>query len=59
MISKKISLWLNKQKKNNKLNVKIVNLNLLKNWQVKDKKINHISNKFFQIIGYKSIIKFL
>jgi oxidase EvaA len=53
MISKKISLWLNKQKKNNKLNVKIVNLNLLKNWQVKDKKINHISNKFFQIIGIK------
>ncbi len=53
MINRKIKNWLNLQKKNNKIQVKIKSLSTLKRWNYNDKEIYHNSKNFFKIVGIK------
>ena len=50
---KKIILWKNSLTKKYFLKNKIINLNLIKNWYLTKKKINHQTNNFFSVIGIK------
>ena len=50
---KKILLWRNSLTKKYFLKNKIINLNLIKNWNLNKKKINHQTNNFFSVIGIK------
>tara|TARA_B100000787_G_scaffold170166_1_gene164490 strand:+ start:617 stop:1888 length:1272 start_codon:yes stop_codon:yes gene_type:complete len=58
MLSQKIKIWLNTQKKLHKLNIKIINLNMIENWKFSRKSINHVSKKFFKIVGIKVFSNF-
>ena len=53
MISQNIKNWLKKEKKRNKLKVKIIKLIDLKNWNFNRKEISHHSGRFFKIVGLK------
>ena len=53
MISRRIKNWLNKEKQKNNLNVKIIKLSNLKNWNSNSEIISHNSGKFFKIVGLK------
>ena len=53
MLNSKITNWLKHEKKINKLNVKIIKLSNLDNWNFNNKKITHKSGKFFKIVGLK------
>jgi oxidase EvaA len=58
MINQKFTRWFNSQKRKNKLSIKIINLNQIKNWNYSDDCIQHKSKKFFKIIGIKVISNF-
>ena len=58
MISQKIVNWLRKMKVKHQLNIKIVNLNKIKNWKVDKTEIHHFSKKFFKIVGIKILTNF-
>ena len=53
MLNSKITNWLKHEKKINKLNVKIIKLSNLDNWNFNNKEITHKSGKFFKIVGLK------
>ena len=53
MLNSKITNWLKQEKKINKLNVKIIKLSNLDNWNFNNKEITHKSGKFFKIVGLK------
>jgi dTDP-4-dehydro-6-deoxy-alpha-D-glucopyranose 2,3-dehydratase len=53
LINKKFNNWFNRQKKNNKIKVEIIDINKASNWKVNKDEIFHISKKFFKIIGIK------
>ena len=50
---KKIILWRNLLKKKYFLKNKIININLIKNWNLTKKKIYHQTNDYFSVIGIK------
>ena len=58
MISQRINNWLLKEKKKNKLSVKIIKLSDLKNWNFNNITISHNSGKFFKIVGLKVYTNF-
>ena len=49
----RINKWFKKQKKNNKINVKIISISKINNWFIDKNQITHESKKFFKIIGIK------
>ena len=51
MISQKIIKWLNYQKKNHHLSVKVINLDKISQWIFNNSIIYHKSKKFFKITG--------
>ena len=51
MISQKIIKWLNYQKKNKHLSVKVINLDKISQWIFNNSIIYHKSKKFFKITG--------
>ena len=51
MLNKIFQKWLNIQKKENKIRVKVKKLKSLKNWNFSNQSIYHYSGKFFRIIG--------
>ena len=53
MLNLKITNWLKNERKNNKLNIKIIKLSNLANWNFNHKEITHKSGKFFKIVGLK------
>ncbi len=50
---KKIIMWKNSLNKKYFLKNKIINLNLIKNWNLTKKKIYHQTNNYFSVIGIK------
>ena len=58
MISQKIVNWLIKMKSKHQLNIKVVNLNKIKNWKINKTEIHHFSKKFFKIVGIKIFTNF-
>ena len=51
MLNKNFQKWLNIQKKENKIQVKVKKLKSLNNWNFNNQLIYHCSKKFFKIIG--------
>jgi dTDP-4-dehydro-6-deoxy-alpha-D-glucopyranose 2,3-dehydratase len=58
MLNLKITNWLKNEKKNNRLNVNIIKLSNLVNWNFNKKEITHKSGKFFKIVGLKVYTNF-
>ena len=58
MISKKIVNWLTKMKQKHLLDVNIINLNKINNWEFNKTEIFHISKKFFKIVGIRVFSNF-
>ena len=58
MISQKIINWLTKMNKKHLLNVEIIDLNKIKNWEFNKNEILHVSKKFFKIVGLKVFSNF-
>ena len=49
----KFDIWFTRQKKINKLKVKVVNISKIDNWNINKKEIVHKTKKFFKVIGVK------
>ena len=54
----KFSDWLNKQRINNRIKVKITDLSKLEHWKIDNNKIIHHTKKFYTIIGIKVLSNF-